>query len=75
MRFPSLKSYIQEQKKAAALARKGNAKVFFFLWCLHAQAHPVQAKLAEFADGKLKGEKLAKAKERCAGVCVLDDLS
>ena len=27
LRFPSLKSYIQEQKKAAALARKGNAKV------------------------------------------------
>jgi len=28
--------------------------------------HALQAKLADFADGKLKGEKLAKAKERCA---------
>jgi hypothetical protein len=27
VRFPSLKSCVQEQKKAAALARKSNAKV------------------------------------------------
>ena len=38
--------------------------------CSQTRAHALQTKLAEFADGKLKGEKLAKAKERCAALAL-----
>ena len=37
---------------------------------LQSRSHDLQTKLAEFADGKLKGEKLAKAKERFAALAL-----
>jgi hypothetical protein len=65
--FARLTSELGTKEGRGAGPKEQRESIARFLQSKFITDYPIQSKLAEFADGKLKGEKLAKAKERYDG--------